>query len=454
MEYINKICNGIKIMAIRVEDRAYFPPESGYKTDGSWYWTTRAGSKPFMAYTPPEEPQYEQQGYEGCVKYDQTAALRALVLNYSYTKDNNSLELANRLIRFMSKPGMWKDTTAEGFPGNEKGIWEGHFHATMIALHGLTEFAVARDDETIKQFVRQAYDNAIRNTVIAMGWSPFWIPPGGFNRPKYLSGWCDTCNVADTIVEAVKLTDAGLGDYWDDVDRLVRNQLAEQQICDLDKMRDVCGSGNKNDELLKKYLGGFGGLEATRAKPLTYGCCSANGPMGLYYAWHGITRFDKGVATVNMFLNRASDWMDVYSYLPYEGKVVLLNKKAHTALVRIPAWIDIKKISCLINQKNVIPTRSENYLVFSNLKAKDKIELQFPVQEYREKHVIYGTEFTLTLRGSTVIDITPREYPPISQVVENYKKMYPVYQRNSFNAAKSPMKKARMFVADKLIDLQ
>ena len=49
--------------------------------------------------------------------------------------------------------------------------------------------------------------------------------------------------------------------------------------------------------------------------------------MGLYYAWHGITRFNDGVATVNMFLNRGSSWLDVDSWLPYEGKVLLTNKQ-------------------------------------------------------------------------------------------------------------------------------
>ena len=74
----------------------------------------------------------------------------------------------------------------------------------------------------------------------------------------------------------------------------------------------------------------------TAIKPEMYGCCSVNGANSLYYAWHGITRFDEGVATVNLFLNRASAWMDIDSYLPYEGKVVLHNKLARLARVPHP----------------------------------------------------------------------------------------------------------------------
>jgi len=35
------------------------------------------------------------------------------------------------------------------------------------------------------------------------------------------------------IALGVRLSDAGLGDYWDDVDALVRNRLIEQQYVDL-----------------------------------------------------------------------------------------------------------------------------------------------------------------------------------------------------------------------------
>lgn len=51
-------------------------------------------------------------------------------------------------------------------------------------------------------------------------------------------------------------------------------------------------------------------------------------------------RRDIGVAQVNLLLNRAFPWMDIDSHLPYEGKVVLRNKAAQEAFVRIPLWAD------------------------------------------------------------------------------------------------------------------
>src|SRR5579864_5833018 len=109
-----------------------------------------------------------------------------------------------------------------------------------------------------------------------------------------------------------------------------------------------------------------------------YGCCSANGSIGLYYVWEGITRFSDGVATVNLFLNRASKWMDVDSYLPYEGKIELHNKQAKTAMVRIPNWVELLEVRSFVDNTSARPARSGRYLVFEGLRSGTTIRLEFP----------------------------------------------------------------------------
>ena len=43
---------------------------------------------------------------------------------------------------------------------------------------------------------------------------------------------------------------------------------------------------------------------------------------------------------MNLLLNRASPWLDVDSYLPYEGKMVIRNKTCERVSIRIPSWVD------------------------------------------------------------------------------------------------------------------
>lgn len=454
LDRFRKLTTALARIAIRVEDRAYWPPESSYRPDGSWAWTTRGTAK--IPYQPPEEPYLEQQGTEGCVKYEQAAALRALVARYRLDGDAQALDAARRVVRFMLKPGMWEDLGAEGCAGNEHGVFAGHFHGNITALHALLEMAVATDDAWLKQFVREGYEHARRTGIARMGWFPGWLRPTAHDRDAGLFLASETCGVADMLVLAVKLTDAGLGDYWDDVDAIARNHLVAQQITDMDQMRALGGGTPEKDALLERLRGGFnqqmeGALDSTG--PHLWGCCTANGAVGLYYAWHGITRFDAAsrTATVNLLLNRAAPWLDVDSCLPYEGKVVLRNKQAASVLVRLPSWVARDKVQCFVDDRPAVPAVSGSHLLFSGLKpakggkAGSVIRIEFPVPTTTGKHTVLGKEYTLTFRGSTLVDIAPRDTTP---------GRYRYYLRDELKGGKAPMQTVERFVAEQIIGLQ
>lgn len=124
LDWLRLVANGLDKMAIRVEDRAYYPAESGMKKDGTWHFTTRAThpNPKLLPYKPPAEPTVEQQGFEGCVKYEQSAALRGLVLEYVHNHDAAAKELAEKVVRFMMKPSLWEKSGKTGFAGNEHGM--------------------------------------------------------------------------------------------------------------------------------------------------------------------------------------------------------------------------------------------------------------------------------------------------------------------------------------------
>ena len=456
LDVAGRMVAALERTAIQVEDRAYYPPESSLKPDGTWAWTMRGEAT--IPYRPPEEPHLEQQGLEGCVKFEQSAPLRALVKGYRINQDPKTIETAQRVARFMLKPGMWEDTSAEGYLGHEHGIFAGHFHGNVTSLHALLELAQTLNRPWLKQFVREAYDHGRRTGIARMGWSPGWLRPEKYHRDASLFLASETCGVSDMLLLGVKLSDAGLGDYWDDVDAIVRNHLVAQQITDLDRMRTLAGGDPKHDALLKRFVGGFNqSVEnwINSTGPHAWGCCSANGAIGLYYAWHGITRFDEPTrtATVNLLLNRASQWLDIDSYLPYEGKVIIHNKQARKLLVRVPGWVEPDQVRCFVNEKPVRPALAGRYLVFDGLSRKglfrrgggEAIRIEFPVSDSIEKHTVGGREYTLTFRSSTLMDITPRSSDPGH---------YQYYLPQRFEGNKAPMRERTRFVADKTLPLQ
>ena len=450
LDWLKLMCGGLEAAAIRVNDYAYIPPECAVQSDGNWVRNPRgAGELPpgYIQYYPPEEPIHDWQGCEGAVKYDQSKAMEALVCGYELTGDEEALEQARRLARFCLKPTLWQDTSADGYPGHEHGIFEGHFHGNVGALQSMLRLAVVDDDDYLKQIVREAYEHARRHGVIRFGFVPGWLRTEAHGRPHVLGVTSEGCGVADFTILAIQLSDARLGDYWDDVDSLVRNHLIELQMTDLASMRKASGQGSEYDEVLQLVLGGFGQTHLTaNTNSSVHGCCTANGNHSLYYVWEGITRFDRGVATVNLFLNRRSTWMDVDSYLPYEGKVVLHNKRAHTAMVRIPSWVDDSQMTFSVNDSRVDVARSGNYAIVANLAPGDTVQIEFPVLVTVDQYAIGDTTYMATFRGSTVVEITPRETDK-----PEYKDKYPFFVRDHMMAPTAPMRTARRFIPKEVI---
>jgi hypothetical protein len=441
LDWMHIMIAGLTAVAIRVEDRAYFPPESVLTREGKWVWGLT--SKARMPYIAPEEPVTEGQGDEGFPKFEQAYPMRAMVRACRRNPDADVMELVERLKRFDLKPSLWENTTLEGYEGNEHGMFGGHFHGHMNPLLGLLDLAEYQKDTRLKQLVREAYDNAVHNGVARMGWYPCWIRPVKFNRSTELPDLAEGCGVVEMAELGVRLSDTGF-DYWDDVEATVRNQMAEQQYSDLNQLRRLT-NGGPAAKYVDYFVGGFAPAHPTANLPAIAGCCSANGAIGLYYAWEGITRFNNGVATVNMFLNRASTWIDIDSYLPYEGKLELRNKQAKVALVRIPNWVEMEEVKSFINGERGHPARSQRHLVFEGLKKGDTIRLEFPNPESHEEHTINNTRYRMVFRGNTLIDIEPRAKDP---------KLVPIYQREFYKESRAPMRTVERFAAENILPLQ
>src|SRR5258708_37466683 len=113
-------------------------------------------------------------------------------------------------------------------------------------------------------------------------------------------------------------------------------------------------------------------------------CCSNNNPPAMYSAWEGTVRYDAGVARVNLLLNRVSPWLDMDSYLPYEGKVVIRNKAAKQLFIRIPRWVDQDKVTAEVNGKRQSNSWVGRYLFLDGTRPGDTIRIDFPMVESKE----------------------------------------------------------------------
>jgi hypothetical protein len=411
-EHTDRLVDGIdRRLAVHKSDYAYIPTggwlpqeyfRSCYLKDRGWKSTA--------------EPENEKAGEEGSLFNHQGHTPGALANWYMLTGNQQALRLAGELVRFYVKPQFWADFKGGEYPateGPEHAHFQGHWHGYVNTLRAILEYAIAANDPQLKAFVRDGYE---------------WARQSGLARIGML-GDSQGCACGRILGLATKMTYAGIGDYWEDVDQYIRNHGTEMQFTpeDIPHIQDV-GNGKPappehpsiiSDRVIERTMGAF----SSSRKPLkinTGMCCDTHGNMGTFYAWHGTLGYSDGLARVNLLLNRASPWLDVDSYLPYEGKVVLRNKGAREIWVRIPLWVDEKRVSCRVGDKRVRPDWAGRYARFEHVEPRQVVTIEFPVEERTELWTAPpltppysmelpkgGTRFTMKFRGNTLVELTP-----------------------------------------------
>lgn len=381
------------------------------------------------------------------------------------------LETSGGLARFAMQPRFWAPEAApKAVTGAERAQFNGHTHAYTQCLMGLLTYAQATNDARVKQFVRDGYEHMRSFGIARIG----------------LFG--EGCTTGDMTWLALALSAVGVGDYWDDADAYVRNHLAELQITDAARMRAAVaqmpeGRGKNdtttgpydpatesNENAIERCLGTFMSDSTHPAlipeHNLLYTiCCTGNCTPALYFAWHAIVQCDGGHARVNLLLNRASPWLDVESYLPYDGKVVIRNKTAMSAAVRIPGYVDTGTVNATVNGRTRAAVWIGRYVVFDALQPDDTVAVAFPLETTTESYTLKWkqdefwkectdpgpdwkpldppAQYTFTMRGNTVLDVAPRDSG----------KGLPLYQRDGLKAPAAPTVTVQRYVAPKLVQV-
>ena len=446
LRMVERTAERLRAIAIYRGDYAYYPPEAGYTAEGGWRFTTRKG-KAFFDYHPPDEPARDQQGIEGGIKENEGNPVRALVRWYEMSGDEKALGLAGKLVTFMMKPAFWEPGRVIDLSGPEHAEFIGHFHANLVGLRSILEYGIATSSKRLKQFVRDGYTYARSFGISRIGWFPGSVYPEAWGRPRYEALRCEGCGIADMVALAVRLSQIGIGDYWEDVDQYVRNGLTEQQLTHSDLLQSASESSTAHklqvphetaEAALERMLGAFTDWAGVTHAGEGTGCCTANCSQALYYAWESIVTCRDGFAQVNLLLNRASPWVDVDSYLPYEGKVILRNKTAETVSVRIPYWVDKPSVCCEVDGVASPASWLGNYLIFAGLAAGDVVTVRFPMVEMTESYRVGDTRYTCQFKGNTLVDISPRDERP---------SIYPIYLRANYVADRAPMRVVERYVS-------
>jgi len=398
-------------------DYAFFP-DSKCGNDFSWIKSGWPNT---------DEPLGPQEGNEGSTVFYQTLPIRGLMKWYRVSGDERMLDLSARLAAFGMKAKFYgAGNELDPACGAERAHTWGHLHGNMAAFRGIMDYAIVAGDVRALEFVNDGYQ-----------WIRHHISPQLGSGDGY-----ENCCEGDWPALGIALSDAGMGDYWDDADYAIRNAASQAQCMDAGAyyaigerfaerpkgmklgapsdmrftrsiaMEDMPGMEDTED-VVERSIGAMSNclIGGMYQAPNQMSCCTGNGVQGFYYGWEAAIRHDGGTSTVNLFYTRFSPWMDLISYLPYEGKIVINNKATKTLNVRIPGWVLIRDVRVSVNGNVVNPGLAGRYIRLSGLSGNERIEVAFPqpkrslritVPNYNARPWWCRAPVTVNLVGSTV----------------------------------------------------
>lgn len=383
-----------------------------------------------------------------------------------------AVELAEKLSRFLAFHGEYFGPEGEFLPNNAGCRWQAdpkefqagpppvthriHFQHHVTPLLGIADHAIAAGSQDLCDFVVKAFEWAKTKGCDLVG----YFPENVDNNPELETS--ETCGLAAMIGLALKLSAAGLGDYWDDADRWIRNQFAENQLLQSDWVCHMSSGGlvrpqtwvrnsvlstsaETDQNVPERNIGAFAGWPTANDWFVGHGsgimhCCTGNGTRALYYIWEHMLNYRDGELSINLLLNRPSEWVDLHSHIPYTGLVEVNVKKLLKHLrIRIPQWVQPRQVRCVVNNRQRRLSWDGRYALVGPAKRGDKVTLTFPIAERHEMVHIEKQSYYFTIKGNDVVDVYPRG------------QFCPLYQRNSYRSSDTRWKKVRRFVSDESV---
>ncbi len=393
----------------------------------------------------------------------------ALMHHHNMLDDPEAARLATKMMRYLMSEELG-EFGRDGQFLTAVGDWA-HFHShgmnIIAALHVVQETG----DRELLDLALKAYHYGIRAGDGLVGFFPEAVhisgpEPNGKHPYGYLTS--ETCEVSDMVHIGILLSKLGI-DKWDDVDRWVRNQLAENQLTpekvsyltdpsldrsayqpdDYHKGRFYHEGWSTTDRVMERSIGGFAGWPMPNdwvGHPEQYltimNCCNGSGARGLFYAWKEMISYEAGRLRVHLLLNRASKWADIESHIPYTGRVDIRARRGMKLEIRIPDWVRSNEARCRVDGAVRELKFDGRYAIVGDLRRGQTAVITFPIFERTMKTKIQdannplGSEYTLVFRGNDVVSIDPPG------------RICPLYKRAHYRSGQTLYRKVTRFVHD------
>jgi hypothetical protein len=390
------------------EDFAYFPVITTFLADPTSTVPLDEYQEPFPTGWPAMHDAWLVQG---------------LVTFYEQTAYRPALDLADKLAKHMRCHGKIFSKDGEfcaghnGHLGPKSAV---HFHRHSNVLLALLAHARATGDMEYARLAQRGYEYGKKQGNATIGFFPEYIRE---QFPDDRNGMidCEGCCVADMTLLALNLSLCGVGDYWEDVDRYTRNMLTQMQLKDAaeitQEVRELPASPVDKDseesfQAAERLVGAFAGWSGPNefrvCGPGVMQCCTANCGRALYFVWDRMLVEMDDAVQLNLLLNRVSKDVVVRSFLPYEGRVEVVLKKAAPLKIRLPQWLERDSLQVVdSNGHSLDYSIQDTFLLLEFLPAQELVRLQFDLPEREVIETVGHVDASIRFRGNEVIHFSP-----------------------------------------------
>jgi hypothetical protein len=346
--------------------------------------------------------------------------IKSLMASARVLHDQNALKLTRKQVQrvFVDSPLFSPDNTFRH---------GGHMHGNLRTLVGAADYALYTGDPVLFSRVDALY-RYVRSEATSFGFLPEVIGRRGDVVAT------ETCALMDYVGLAVTLANHGHPEYWGDVERMVRNQLAESQATDLSWLKPAAGKADTGQftwrDLAARLEGGYagwsspthflaacetlhwGGLELRGKTRVFQNCCGGSGTHGFFIAWKNAASFENGTLSVHLHLDKRLPQAEIRGYQPFQGRLTVRLKEDCVVRVRIPDFVEPGALKAEAGGAAAPVKVWGNYAELGRHPRGTTLTINYPL-EARTEEVQIGNpgfrhyRYRVHWRGDTVMEMEP-----------------------------------------------
>ncbi len=313
-----------------------------------------------------------------------------------------------------------------------------HVHAHGHAVWGVAHLGAVTGERRYLEWARRVLEFMLRTQATDYGWVAEWV--GGRKGGRaFNTGRSEVCAVSDAVSIAACLARAGYAEYWDWIERCVRNYLREMQFAikpeyEADYRRLHGSKADEGLRMMRDFEGGF----VASTLPNSWldrpdhmdmmGCCPPEGMRALYTAWTNAVTESKDGVFVNLSLDRDAPAAGVVSFLPEQGRLTVTAKRSGDFFVRPPAWAAAERHSASCEPAGVKAYRGarevpvewrRDYVAFKGAAPGEELTITYPLIRFRQKAEVGVGEYTMDWDGVRFV-FRPTSEPQVDEYLVDW----------------------------------